>query len=225
MHKLRVTERRPPVHRPGLALLALLMIASWPSSRAHACACCVNVGERGERMHALSQFEIDELTGLRAVPRAVLVVTEAFPEDVKGITRPAMEPYIAAGGIDAGRFRVTITGADGRKGTLTLALPKRFLRREIDVPPHPDSDAAKTRTLRGNATLYKEWIFSGDITGDGIFVASTLATAKAELVLHGHGNGCPSGADFHHWTLVVKGRAASFKLHGGLTPPPAPKPK
>jgi hypothetical protein len=200
-----------------LAALVSMLVVAAPMN-AHGCACCVPTGTRGIGAHPLSSYEIDEIGKLAIGREAALVITEAFPDDIKGIVRPSSDIHAATGGLEGRAWRVTLTDKSGRKGTLALTLPARIIRREIDVPPAPTgAPKEEPRNLRGDSTLYKEWIFLGAVTGSGFFVPGALASAKAELILHGHGNGCPSGDDFHHWTLVVKGPAAAFTLHGPLT--------
>ena len=184
----------------SLATLASALVVA-PPRPAQACACCVSTGTRGIGSHPLSSF----------------VTTEAFPNDIKGIVKPSSDIHAASGGFDGRTWRLMLTDAAGRKGTLSMTLPARLIRREIDVPPPPAADGkGGERKLRGDTFLYKEWILTAPLSGSGFFIPAGLATAKAELILHGHGNGCPSGEDFHHWTLVVKGPAAAFTLHGPL---------
>ena len=200
----------------SLATLASALVVA-PPRPAQACACCVSTGTRGIGSHPLSSFELDEIGRLAVGREAVLVITEAFPNDIKGIVKPSSDIHAASGGFDGRTWRLTLTDAAGRKGTLSMTLPARLIRREIDVPPPPAADGTGgERKLRGDTFLYKEWILTAPLSGSGFFIPAGLATAKAELILHGHGNGCPSGEDFHHWTLVVKGPAAAFTLHGPL---------
>jgi hypothetical protein len=39
---------------------------------------------------------------------------------------------------------------------------------------------------------------------------------RLTLILHGHGNSCTSSDHFTHWTLVVSGPKARYRLFGEL---------
>jgi hypothetical protein len=112
----------------------------------------------------------------------------------------------------ADRWVFSFRDAKGHSGSLTLAIPKSIAVFEVD-PRRGEPEGGL------GPTLYKEWKLTAPAAGTGVFAPGAGRGQLVTLILHGHGNSCPSATDFTAWTLVVHGPAAEYRLYGDLMDP------
>ena len=94
------------------------------------------------------------------------------------------------------RITFALRDEKGRAGTLSLLQPKTVSVFEVDTRDDTEQTGYGPR-------LYKEWKFTTNVAGDGIFRSSVGPNRRITLVLHGRGNSCTDAGDFKHWTLMV----------------------
>lgn len=198
--------------RLGLAVAALVVLAA--PGEILACACCTNQGQRYVEVEKLDPGRLEQIESLHFGTEARLFVGEGGVEAVKGIRDPA-ERYDLTVDWDkthaaVGKTRIVFTLANpgGRSGTLSLRLPPNISIFEID--PRDGADHGT------GPVLYKEWKLTGEVTGLGAFTGTNGVKQLLTLILQGRGNSCTGAADFSHWTLVIEGPKAAYRLFGEL---------
>jgi hypothetical protein len=184
---------------------ALLALATW--NTALACACCANPGQRSVRTVPLDADKRDEISQLRFARTAQLYTGEAEPEDVKGIATPSAQ-YDLNVAWENDRLVFALRDRRARVGTLSLARLRTISQFEVD----PRNDAGSGL----GPVLYKEWTLTSPAAGSGVFSAGLGPGQELSLILHGRGNSCTSIDQFKHWTLVMRGPKANYKLFGDL---------
>jgi hypothetical protein len=201
------------MHPPSALLLALAVAwtAGGASPAAYACACCTNAGQRYVGMEKLDGFRRGEIDQVRFGPVAHLFAGEADADSIKGIATPSLR-YDLSVTQRPDRWVLSLRDASGRSGTLTLALPRSISVFEVD-PRRGEREGGL------GPTLYKEWRLTAPAAGTGVFAPGAGKGQLVTLILQGHGNSCPTAADFTHWTLVVSGPAAQYHLYGDLAQP------
>jgi len=191
----------------GLALLALMIIAS--AGPARSCACCADAGYRFERTGIIEPDERDMLAAIRFDSMASL----ASPEyDIEGLPVPSYDDsgdfygfsLEAAFGVDRWTFNFADNGV--LQGTIVFPLPRDIEQFHVDL-----HDGA-VRTGAGGPMLYKEWRLNGPAILNG------RTATQIRLIFHGRGNTCTSEGDFSHWTLIAEGTGARFMVFGDLVP-------
>ena len=130
---------------------------------------------------------------------------------IKGIATPSSH-YGLSVTQSADRWVFAFRDAQGRTGTLALAIPRSISVFEVD--PRRDEPEGGL-----GPALYKEWRLTAPAAGTGIFAPGVGRGQRVTLILQGHGNSCASAADFTHWTLVVHGPLAEYHVFGQLLPP------
>jgi hypothetical protein len=196
-------------HRHALLLL-LGFAADWTAvpPGAHACACCTNTGQRNVGVYKLDGFRRSEIDQVRFGPVAHLYTGEADADAVKGIATPSLR-YTLSVAQREDRWVFSFSAAEGRSGTLTLALPRSVSVFEVD-PRRGEREGGL------GPALYKEWRLTSPAAGTGMFAPGTGRGQLVTLILQGHGNSCASATDFTSWTLVVSGPIATYHLYGDL---------
>jgi hypothetical protein len=179
-----------------------------------ACACCADAGQRLEDTTPIDAYSRGEIGRLRFSSEARFLTTAAFPEDIKGVTKPADTNYRLNVSHSISGWQWELSDGKSSAGRIAFALPSRMTRFEVD--PRGMTQSEQTREPK----LYKEWRLKGQVTGTGIFTFGEKPT-QATLILHGRGNGCANAEDFTHWTLTVVGPRARFSLLGTLETPTA----
>jgi hypothetical protein len=192
-----------------LAVVAsLIAVVCTAPTLVHACACCTNEGQRYVGVQKLDSSKRFELDQVRFKTEAQLFTGEADPADAKGIATPSSH-YELQVTQQPGRWIFAFRDKDGHNGTLVLALPASMSIFEVD-PRQGERPGGP------GPVLYKEWTLTAKAAGTGIFAAGVSGNAHISLVLHGHGNSCTDIGHFSHWTLVVSGPKAAYKLFGEL---------
>jgi hypothetical protein len=202
-----MTRRMRPRHTLLMAAGVLWVAAAAPSG-AYACACCTNTAQRNVGVYELDSSKRGEIDQLRFGALAHLYTGEADADAIKGIATPSVR-YTLSVAQHADRWLFSFGDAEGRSGTLTLAIPKSIAVFEVD--PRRDE-----REGGLGPALYKEWRLTSPAAGTGIFTPGMGKGQLVTLILQGDGNNCHSAADFTHWTLVVSGPIAGYHLYGGL---------
>jgi hypothetical protein len=191
------------------------LVAVWAGvgapDGAQACACCSNTGQRNVGVYRLDGFRRSEIDQVRFAPVAHLFTGEADADAIKGISTPSLR-YDLRVTQQVDRWIFSFRDAQGRSGTLTLAIPKSMAVLEVD-PRRGEPEGGL------GPTLYKEWKLTAPAAGSGVFAPGAGKGQVVTLVLQGHGNSCASATDFTHWTLVVSGPAAQYHLYGDLVQP------
>jgi hypothetical protein len=196
----------------SLALLVGALMALCLGLReAQACACCTNTGQRRDAVETLTPDRLEEIDRLRFGPTARLFTGEAEPADISGIAEPSAR-YDLQVVREKARWTFRFRDKNGRSGTLVLAIPKSLSVLEVD--PRRGERPGGT-----GPSLYKDWKLTARAAGTGIFAPGVAGGARITLVLQGHGNSCPSAADFTHWTLAISGPLARYHLFGTLVQP------
>lgn len=103
---------------------------------------------------------------------------------------------------------LTLRGERGETGSLILALPRVATSFGADLHDMPEGSAGPI--------LYKEWRFSGLVSGTGIFRKSVVRGTKFKFILQGRGNNCLSSTDFKSWRLDITGPRAGYAFYGSL---------
>jgi hypothetical protein len=186
----------------------------WLSSLAlaQACACCTTPGQRTVQTERLEPARRAQLQDLQFAPAAELYLGESDPDQVKGITNPSAHYSLTVTSRPEG-LSFAFRDKSARSGTLFLAFPDSLSVFEVDPrQDKPDSGLGPA--------LYKEWKFTAQAKGSGIFTPGTGRNQRITLILHGRGIGCTDISHFTAWTLVVHGPAAEFSLFGKLKSTP-----
>lgn len=191
--------------------LALCVGVLLGPSRAEACACCTDTGQRYVAIETFDDRRRDEMGRLRFAPTAELVTGSAGLEDLRGL-RATTISYGVEVLLEDNRLVFAFRGEDKSAGTLSLAWPQVISIFEVD--PRTDK-----RPGGLGPSLYKERSVTCAMVGTGIFAPGNGADARITLVLHGSGNACSGIEDFTAWTLVIRGPNAAYSLIGALLPP------
>lgn len=196
------------------ALLMGVLAFVWAgaaSGAVYACACCTNTGQRNVGVFKLDGLRLSEIEHVRFAPVAHLFTGEADADAVRGIAVPSSH-YDLSVTRQARRWVFSFRDAQGRSGTLILAIPKSIAVFEVD-PRRGEPEGGL------GPALYKEWRLTSPAAGTGVFAPGAGKGQLVTLVLQGHGNSCAGAADFTHWTLVVSGPVARYHLYGDLVQP------
>lgn len=207
--------RRPFRSFLPLARAILACALAWPFAAAlappaRACACCAHTAWRNVNVDKLDAGKLEELARVKFVRTAKLMLGEADDKDILGVEN-AERDYTLAVTRQKDKWIFALADRKGRKGTLTLAMPKTVSVFEVD--PREGKDDEK------EPVLYKEWKLNANAAGDGMFRKSAGAGQKMTLILHGRGNGCTSAEDFSHWSLLVHGPVDTYTFYGALQRP------
>ena len=194
-----------------LRLYVALAIVFLAGPRAAlACACCTNEGQRNVGTVALDSSKRQQIENLRFAGKAKLYTGEADVDSVEGIVTPSDEYAMTAAWRD-NRLIFSLRDKNGRSGTLALPLPNSISMFEVD--PRSGRDAGQ------GPPLYKEWKLSAPASASGVFAPGAGARHILSLIIHGGGNSCTDASSFTHWTLVMQGPKANYKLFGKLATP------
>ena len=197
-----------PSIRFCIAALVAALIAAAVNGAAFACACCIPTGWRYVNVDKLDGPKLAEIEQVSFAKQAKLMLGEADDNGIKGVADPE-EDYELAVARQKDRMVFSLRDGKGRKGTLTLVLPRIISIFEVD-PRIDDKDDGL------GPSLFKEWKMTTNAVGDGIFRTATRWPQRMTLVLHGRGKGCTSADQFHAWTLLVHGPVDTFTLYGAL---------
>jgi hypothetical protein len=175
---------------------------------AWACACCTNQGQRTVGVVKLDSTLREEIGRLRFMAQAELYTGERDTSDIKGIANPSStyEMHVAQ---EPDRWVFAFNDKDGRKGTLTLALPATVAIFSVD--PRLDEREGGT-----GPSLFKEWKLTSSASGNGIFTPGMGSGQRITLIVQAHGNNCTSPDMATHWTLMVHGPKADYHFFGKI---------
>jgi hypothetical protein len=206
----------------GTVLLALTMLSaspivssSMPPAVTPFCACCVESGVWSLETHKIEDYQLEELNRLTLDGAADFYGTEAWPNDVSGVSAPdddlAQELVISI--VREHRdWKFFFKTSKGEKGALILTIPVVATFFKADIEDVPKSDRSYLR-------LYKEIRLEGDVRGTGIFAKGMAPKTRYRLVLQGGGNGCMRAEDFYRWNLRVSGPQAGYTIYGFFSEP------
>jgi hypothetical protein len=186
-------------------MAALLAVAT--KDRALACACCTDPGQRNVNTIAFDSSQRAEIGRLKFAKPARLFVGPGGLEVIKGIKNPS-EQYAVSFTFGQQRALFGFRDQQGRSGRLALTLPSKMNIFEVDPRDGPDGGT--------EPSLYKEWKFTGKVSGSGIFEPGNGPNQLLTLIVQGRGNSCTSSSDFTHWTLVMQGPKANYHFFGDL---------
>ena len=195
-----------------LFLLVLLSVApatpSVTTSAAFACACCAEPGEWYESTGRIADYEIEELRNVKFGKTASTYTNAVGYEGLKGFPVEYDSFNLSASLSPRLSLTLTLKGERGETGSLILALPKVATSFGADLHDMPEGSAGPI--------LYKEWRFSGLVTGTGIFRKSVVRGTKFKFILQGRGNNCLSSTDFRNWRLDITGPRADYAFYGSF---------
>lgn len=206
MHKTTQTNRLKNF-RFGLCTLAFalfLFLPAWLPKEASACACCSNDGQWFEYKKKLDEVDYEELNLTKFAARLRLYETDAEDEGV-ALTSSDFTLKLSR---QRSRWTMTLQGAEGEKGSLTLTIPPSVT--------YFGSDLRDGKTGVAGPLLYKEVRMEGRISGTGVFAKSLRPDSRYRLVLQGRGNLCMLAEDFNNWVLQVYGRQVRFGFYGSF---------
>lgn len=185
--------------------------ASSSPSTAVACACCAEPGEWYERSGRIEDYEVEEFRKVKFEKTASTYLTAVGYEDMKGF--PAEYESFNLSTSLSPRLALTMTfkGERGETGSLVLSLPRVATSFGADLHDMPEGSAGPI--------LYKEWRFSGLVTGTGVFKKGMARGTKFKLILQGRGNNCLSSTDFKNWRLDIIGPRADYAFYGDFVNP------
>jgi hypothetical protein len=202
----------------GAVLLALttlsappILSSSLPPAVKPFCACCASPGVWRLETREIRDYEMQELNSLTLDGVADFYATEAWPDDVSGVSvaDDDLETELAISIVREKRnWKLFFKTLKGEMGALILTISGKatFFDADIQAGPRPENKSI--------ASLYKEIRLEGDARGTGIFTKGMTAKTKYRLVLQGGGNWCMSAEDFNRWNLRVYGPQAEYTIYG-----------
>ncbi|MFT3744397.1 MAG: hypothetical protein QM785_08875 [Pyrinomonadaceae bacterium] len=197
-------------------LLALVCITSF-STTALACACCAEPGTYSISTGKIASYELDLLKEMKFGKAANLYTTPASFDDIKGLPAVIKEFEQTAEGefdmVDAftgSAWTLNFMTEGEQKGSLVLPRPTRLESRRVHIPDNTSTAP--------DVSLYKEWIFRGNVSkGTGFFRGGiSSASTKFTLLFQGHGNNCDNAEDFTNWRLQISGPKADYAFFGKM---------
>jgi hypothetical protein len=205
-----------------LALSSMFFVGIFGgTANATACACCAEPGTYQIWTGKPRDYEIELLKEMEFDAKALLYMTEAGFDSIKGLSTIAKEfedsSWVASpGGLDLvnafnGKvWTFTIKSPKGKTGTLRLPMPSQMLVFKADI--HDGEESAG-----GGPLLYKEFRFKGTVSsGTGFLAGSIVRPTNYLLVFQGRGNGCDNTEDFSNWNLEITGKKARYQFFGDL---------
>jgi hypothetical protein len=206
----------------AVPLLFLLIFGFALQVGATVCACCAEPGTYSIWTGKPADFQIEILKEMRFGEKALLFMTEAGFDSIKGLSTIEKEfddgSWVASpGGLDlvntfTGRmWTFTIKSPKGKTGAIKLPMPSRMLVFKVDIHDGETSGG-------GGPLLYKEFRFKGTVSsGTGFLAGSIVRPTSYLLVFQGRGNGCDNAEDFSNWNLEVTGKKARYRFFGDLS--------
>ena len=204
------------LRKRSLVLVFPLCLALLFSTNASACACCAEHGTYSLWTGTPQAFRLSILEDIKFAPTGDLYMTEAGFDTIRGLA--SLEKDFMTEGADAfdivnaytkKAWQFEMKAPGGRAGTLVLPRPSKMSVFKVDTH--------QTEIGAGEATLYKEYRFSGTVAnGMGFFAPSIAKPTTYSLVFQGNGNECDSSSDFTHWRLQVDGPRARYAFFGKL---------
>lgn len=186
-----------------------------------ACACCAEPGTYSIWTGKPDDYELGILREIKFDEKALLYLTEADFEIIKGLDEIKKDFTNETWAATAGEFGLTNSFAaktwklnlktkSGKTGTLILPMPARMLTFKVDI--HDGKSGG------GGPLLYKEFRFKGVVqSGTGFFRAGIVKPTSYFLVFQGRGNGCDNASDFTYWHLEIDGKKAKYEFYGKLS--------
>lgn len=208
--------RRPAGKLIFAVLLFFAVVVLLPET-ANACACCSEPGTYYISTGKPQSFQIDLLKEMKFKNKAVLFMTEAGFDGMKGL-QDIQSEYEAAnefdfgvtGAFSANSWKLNFKTAKGKTGALTLPMPTTMVNYVVDIRDGQTSAG-------GGPLLYKEWRFKGNFNNAaGFFKSGVMAPTTYFLVFQGRGNGCDNAEDFKHWRLEITGKKADYAFYGDM---------
>jgi hypothetical protein len=187
-----------------------------PSAANPFCACCADPGTWDLETRKIEDYQIKELDRLTLDGVANFYSTDAWPDDVSGVTAPNgyEDGYFVISMVRVQRdWKLFFKTLKGEKGALilTISVMATFFNADIVEGPRPER--------KMTAGLYKEIRLHGDVRGTGIFAKGMAPKTKFRLVLQGGGNWCLNAEDFNRWNLRVSGPRAEYTIYGYFAKP------
>jgi len=209
----------------SVGAFVLVLITLWvpvtfsspiPAAANPFCACCADPGTWDLETRKIEDYQMKELERLTLDGVANFYSTDAWPDDVSGVTAPNgyEDGYFVISLVRAQRdWRLFFKTSKGEKGALILTIPvvATFFNADIVEGPRPER--------KMTAGLYKEIRLHGEVRGTGIFAKGMAPKTKYRLVLQGGGNWCLTAADFNRWNLRVSGPRAGYTIYGYFAKP------
>jgi len=202
-------------------VLAFVLIIAIPTSAAPFCACCAEPGTYMISTGKPQQYQLDLLREVEFDKAAMLYMTEAGFDSIKGLSSIEKElddsSWMASpGGLDlltsfTGKaWTFNLKSPKGKPGKLSLPVPTQMVTFKVDIH---DGQGGGNGPL-----LYKEFRFKGTVSsGGGFFASSIVKPTSYFLVFQGRGNGCDNAEDFNNWNLEITGPKARYQFFGKLT--------
>lgn len=191
--------------RSLLALLTAIVLLS-ASTVSFACACCADRGTYWISTSVPDAYTLGLLKDMHMEAGVELYMSEG-EDEMKGIGDLGWENLSLVDAYTNNTWKISITSAAGKTGTLTLPRPAKMTSKKIDLREKEE----------GDPVLYKEYSFSGVVgSGSGVFKSGIVRTTKYTLVFQGRGNFCDNVEDFTHWRLEVTGSKADYAFFGKM---------
>lgn len=203
------------------ALAVIILLVANVTFANGFCACCAEPGTYMISTGKPQQYQLDLLRDVKFDQAAMLYMTEAGFENIRGLASIESEfddpSWMASpGGLDiissfTGRkWTFSMKSPKGRPGRLALPVPAQMVTFKVDIH---DGQGGGNGPL-----LYKEFRFKGTVaSGNGFFASSIVRPTSYFLVFQGRGNGCDNAEDFNNWNLEITGPKARYQFFGKLT--------
>ena len=194
--------------RPRPAALALAALLFPPlvlgAGPVLACACCTDQGFRSVGSGPIGKLDWPVFHGLLFASTASVVFDPAasgpgLPEDLTVTVEQRK----------GRRLTFRFGSPTGATGTLAFDLPRTMGWFAVD--PHPEAASGPNGPV-----LYLEWTVRATPTATGMMSPFAGPGRRIALILHGHGNACPSVEDFHAWSLTLTGGRRPVTFTGAL---------
>lgn len=204
-----------------ILVLGFLVLLAANSAFAKAfCACCAEPGTYMISTGKPQQYQLDLLKEVEFDNAAMLYMTEAGFDAIKGLSSIEKEfddaSWVASPGglglvqsFTGKTWNFDIKSPKGKPGRLSLPVPTQMVTYKVDIH---DGQGGGNGPL-----LYKEFRFKGTVTsGTGFFSAGMAKPTTYFLVFQGRGNGCDNAEDFNNWNLEITGPKADYQFFGKL---------
>lgn len=197
-------------------ILSIIVVISFNSSPALACACCAEPGTYTVSTGRIATYERNLLKEMKFGTSAELFLTAGSYDDMKGLKEVVKEFETTSasefGLVDAftgSTWTLQFMTGGERKGSLVLPRPTQMTSRKVHIPDNTSTSP--------NVTLYKEWIFNGTVrSGTGFFRRDIVKPTKYTLIFQGHGNNCDNAEDFTNWRIEITGAKADYAFFGKM---------
>ncbi|MCX6316730.1 MAG: hypothetical protein NTW29_05540 [Bacteroidetes bacterium] len=203
-----------------LIILSFFVLVSFRPGTRYYCACCAERGDHYTESVKIDKEKLSLLQEMKMNKGTDIYMNEGEEEWFKGIksienaynewagtdTVTGNKFFSTQSNVTAKTWKFSFTTANGKTGTLNLAIPLKMESFGVDIHEGDENSMV---------VLYKEYRIKGTVQSATGFCSSGLTKpASYTLILQGRGNFCENATDYTHWRLAIKGAAADYILMG-----------